>query len=132
MNSALSTRSSLVLRKLPLVGDRQVVASLAPAGGEDPASRLGGHPLEEAVLALARDALGLIRPLRHRRSLPMVAVAPIPIRSRGSQPGTRRPAPTRRARRKQEAGNRLTQKNRCAAPIRAAPSASRQYRRRRR
>lgn len=52
------------------LNDGETHAALGAARGEHVAAVLGGHPLEEAMLSLARDALGLVGPFHNRSSIP--------------------------------------------------------------
>lgn len=58
-----------VLGELILVADSQLPAAFGSAAAQHVAATLGGHPLEEAVFAQARNTLGLIRSLGHDSGL---------------------------------------------------------------
>jgi hypothetical protein len=62
----------LVLREFALVRHRQLVTALLAARGQNRAATSGGHALEEPMFPEARNALWLVRSLRHRnpRSAP--------------------------------------------------------------
>lgn len=106
---ARTARSSrlLVLRKLLLVRNRQLVAPLEPAAIQDEPAAPGRHPRQEAVLALARDALRLVGSLRHLYTLPPPAGGP-------RDGGLRRRLGIRV----------LTQENRCVGAISPSATAS--------
>jgi hypothetical protein len=67
-----------ILREFLLVADGQLRAALGATALQDQTTALGGHTLEEAVLAQARNALGLVGSLGHVFRAP---VARMPERS---------------------------------------------------